>query len=69
MDALLGRWNSMPASQQPDHLAERMEELFLEASMLEAVRHLSILLVLSLLQSAHSPSSLACLCILAPHVL
>lgn len=38
MDALLGRWNSMPASQQPDHLAERMEELFLEASMLEAVR-------------------------------
>ena len=28
----------MPVSQQPDHLAERMEELFLEASMLEAVR-------------------------------
>ncbi|BDA50843.1 hypothetical protein COCOBI_17-0610 [Coccomyxa sp. Obi] len=39
VDALLSRWNSMPVSQQPDHLAERMEELFLEASMLEAVRN------------------------------
>ncbi|CAL8462751.1 g2284 [Coccomyxa elongata] len=39
VDALLSRWNSMPVSQQPDNLAERMEELFLEASMLEAVRN------------------------------
>lgn len=37
VDALLARWNTMPAAEQPDHLAERMEELFLEASMLEAV--------------------------------
>ena len=37
VDNLLARWNSLPASEQPPHLGERLEELFLEASMLEAV--------------------------------
>ena len=38
VDNLLAKWNSLPASEQPAHLGERLEELFLEASMLEAVR-------------------------------
>ena len=37
VDILLARWNSLPAAEQPPHLGERLEELFLEASMLEAV--------------------------------
>ena len=42
VDNLLARWNSLPASEQPPHLGERLEELFLEASMLEAVSELSV---------------------------
>ena len=42
VDNLLARWNSLPASQQPPHLGERLEELFLEASMLEAVSESSV---------------------------
>ena len=42
VDNLLARWNSLPASEQPPHLGERLEELFLEASMLEAVSKLSV---------------------------
>ena len=38
VDNLLAKWNSLPAAEQPAHLGERLEELFLEASMLEAVR-------------------------------
>jgi hypothetical protein len=38
VDNLLAKWNSLPVSEQPAHLGERLEELFLEASMLEAVR-------------------------------
>lgn len=41
VDNLLAKWNSLPASEQPAHLGERLEELFLEASMLEAVRTLT----------------------------
>lgn len=37
VDILLAKWNSLPAAEQPPHLGERLEELFLEASMLEAV--------------------------------
>jgi hypothetical protein len=38
VDSLIARWNSLPTTQQPNHLGERLEELFLETSMLEAVR-------------------------------
>ncbi len=38
VDAVLARWNALPQGQQPEQLGERLEELFLEASMLEAVR-------------------------------
>lgn len=37
VDNLLAKWNSLSAGEQPPHLGERLEELFLEASMLEAV--------------------------------
>ena len=42
VDNLLARWNSLPACEQPPHLGERLEELFLEASMLEAVSTCSV---------------------------
>lgn len=38
VDGLLARWGALAPAQQPAHLGERMEELFVEASMLEAVR-------------------------------
>ena len=38
MDGVLARWNGLPPGQAPAALGERLEELFLEASMLEAVR-------------------------------
>ena len=37
VDNLLAKWNSLSVAEQPPHLGERLEELFLEASMLEAV--------------------------------
>lgn len=42
VDNLLAKWNTLPASEQPPHLGERLEELFLEASMLEAVSPSSV---------------------------
>ena len=38
MDGVLARWNALAPGQAPAALGERLEELFLEASMLEAVR-------------------------------
>ena len=38
VDGVLARWNALAPNQAPAALGERLEELFLEASMLEAVR-------------------------------
>lgn len=38
VDGLLARWGALPPAQQSPHLGERIEELFLEASLLEGVR-------------------------------
>ena len=38
VDGLLARWDALAGGEPPGHLGEQLEELFLEASMLEAVR-------------------------------